>query len=263
MADITLADFYSLRSLLLGGTVPWTSDSLHRCLKAGHINNDGSALTEQGAERAQVFHEYVEALWRGIPLTVPRKDLTEFAEESVAWNRDWIGNNRHHQFDENFVIFADTNEHIMDLCQKMSGKDSRELVKEWKFKIRSKFWVRCEPYAYQAEPKPGGLKVICFRGAKHSTSETGWHRGTNPARGPKVVRVQAHYYDYVISRFPQVTWWWRPTKNPHDQEVAARVVGDRDYLGRGFVALVCRVNTTNWPVPLYHKSLIPGIRRTM
>lgn len=262
MADpnvsLTLSDFFLLRSLLLNESPQWTQDAIFRCHKRGLITQDGTRLTPDGHERASLFNEFVDTLWQGVDInSLTRNSLADHAEAHEDWYRKMFRNDEQYQYSPHVVMFSGGPLPLR--YKKIVGKQFGLLMTEWKKKIRAKKWERAIPYAYQAEPRLDGMKTICFQARHHSNhhAKTGdaWDYTKIGSSGhPLVDRIQAQYYDYILQRFPNVSWWRQDRGTCSRDYIGARIEHDRNYMGNGFVAVIKIVKTVNWPYPLFDAS---------
>lgn len=230
MSALEASDFAGLLDLLGGREPRWTYDALRRCHENGLVSPNGMTLTGPGISKTTRMSELLNDLQQGVKLDTPRANLAHelsaeewlrarFGETYITWNA-------------RVLLAGDRPEQLT--CQRVQPDDPQ--LRSFRLSLlptlKSDNLVRIQPYAWQKNVL-GGLEVICFALKV-------------PRKEAQIVRIQTRYYDFIVDRWPDVTWWHLPTKQ--DSPVIAKAVDPRPLKNR-IVALVMPVITSGWAVP--------------
>jgi hypothetical protein len=230
--ELLLTDYQKLLDLADGKRPVWSMAELARCsAEYKLVTPTGNFLTTDGDRKAKRIRDAIKQLSAGVPLQTEREDRSADLQ-SERWFRAKIDDtlcwfNKHAIFTG---IPPQTINHI---------RWSDEAVKVKRLKtelipiLNAETLIKVIPVALQRTAILGP-ETICFS----PVSSLG-------KQNRPVIRIQSKYYDYILTKWPECSWWHLPKS----QSPLMLVHAKGSSLRRGFVAAVMLVETDGWPSP--------------
>ncbi|MBI4962521.1 MAG: hypothetical protein HY913_04530 [Desulfomonile tiedjei] len=184
---LEIDDYKNLLTLLQGKPPLWSIRSLNRCVSENLVTQDGS-LTRAGTRKAEKLSRGVEALKIGVPLDYRTANHAERLNASGPWYKSAL-------LDKDVFY----NSHVLISAYGLTGLSYTkteippDLKWEWQGVLKSTVWRKLEPYAVQID-QFAGHELVCLRSLFD----------------PKKLRIQSVYYDFVVSRWKEASFWYRP-----------------------------------------------------